>query len=215
MATIVKNNLNSNFAKSVFINCPFDTKFKPLLDVILFTIHDCDFTARHALESIGGKESRLAKIYRLINESQWSIHDLSRVQLSTGNKLPRFNMPFECGLAFGAMQYGKTNQRDALVLTGVDFQDKASLSDLAGIDPGYHQNNPQLVISRVRKFLASKSSGKSIRGANAIFKRYKKFNLKLHTIAQTKGISKKEIESFDYINDWVGLAIVWMAANPN
>lgn len=215
MATRAKKNAPLAFEKSVFINCPFDTKFKPLFDAILFTIHDCGFTARHALESIGGRESRLEKIYRLIHESQWSIHDVSRVELSAANKLPRFNMPFECGLAFGAMKYGKTNNRDALVMTGVVFQDKASLSDLAGIDPGYHQNNPQLVIANVRKFLASKSASKSIRGAGAIFKRFKKFNLKLDQIAQHKKISKKEINSLDYINDWVGLAIVWMAANPN
>lgn len=215
MATRAKKKTSLVFEKSVFINCPFDTKFKPLLDAILFTIHDCGFTARHALESIGGKESRLEKIYRLIHESQWSIHDVSRVELSAANKLPRFNMPFECGLAFGAMKYGRTNNRDALVMTGVDFQDKASLSDLSGIDPGYHQNRPERVIASVRKFLASKSTNNSIRGAGAIFKRFKKFKTKLHATAQAKGFSKKEIESFDYINDWVGLAIVWMATNPN
>ena len=91
------------YDESVFINCPFDEQFLPLLHAIVFTVHDCGFVARHALEDAGARESRLEKICRLVRESRWSIHDISRVQLSTGG-LPRFNMPSECGLAYGAMK---------------------------------------------------------------------------------------------------------------
>lgn len=33
----------------VFINCPFDKKYKPLLDASVFAVHDLGFQARHAL----------------------------------------------------------------------------------------------------------------------------------------------------------------------
>ena len=38
-----------DYDNRVFLNCPFDAKFKPLFDAIVFTIHDLGFQARHAL----------------------------------------------------------------------------------------------------------------------------------------------------------------------
>jgi hypothetical protein len=51
---------------------------------------------RSALE-IPGPTRRLDRILELISACRYSFHDLSRVQLSRG--APRFNMPFEAGLA--------------------------------------------------------------------------------------------------------------------
>ena len=33
-------NKPADYDDRVFLNCPFDTKFKPLFDAIVFTIHD-------------------------------------------------------------------------------------------------------------------------------------------------------------------------------
>ena len=44
--------------------------------------------------------SRLARIVSLIDECDLSLHDISRTELNP-NRLPRFNMPFELGLAMG------------------------------------------------------------------------------------------------------------------
>ena len=203
-----------SFDDCVFVNCPFDAKFKPLLHAILFAIHDCGFVARHALQDVGGKESRLDKITRLIQSSRWSIHDVSRVELSGGNKLPRFNMPFECGLAFGAMRLCAANDRDALVMTGVQFQDKATISDLAGIDPGYHDNQAEIVIAKVRRFLAAKRSGPGIRGHANIYRRFLAYKKALPAALKPEHKSVAEISSFDYIDDWLRLAVVWIAAHP-
>ncbi len=207
---------SADFASSVFLNCPFDDKYKPLLHAALFAIYDCGFEARHALEDVGGKESRLAKICRLIEQSRWSIHDLSRVELARASRLPRFNMPFECGLAYGAMRFGSANQRDMLVMSAMPFQDKASISDLAGIDPSYHRNDPALLIAAVRRFLAAKSAH-PVRGAKMIAGRYQRFQtvflpaaLKLHS----KGITLREVQSLDFINDWVRLVTDWMVTHP-
>ena len=207
----------AGFDDNVFVNCPFDDKYKPLMQAMLFTIHDCGFVAQHALQDVGGRESRLDKIYRLIETSRWSIHDVSRVELSKGNRLPRFNMPFECGVAFGAMRYGAVDGRDALVMAGVQFQDKASISDLAGIDPGYHGNDQREVVSQVRRFLAAKrrNTVPSIRGHAAIHRRLNAFLKALPSALRAEGKTLREIASFDYINDWLTLAILWIAANPD
>jgi hypothetical protein len=196
--TLALAGLETAFDNSVFVNCPFDDKYKPLLHATLFAIHDCGFVARHALQDVGGKEQRLHKIYRLIEESRWSIHDVIRVSLSGNSKLPRFNMPFECGLAFGAMRFSGSNGRDALVLTGTRFQDKAALSDLAGIDPGYHQNDSKILVAQVRRFLAAKYSGpaKQVRGHADIHHRFEAFKARLPVAIRGEHEFVREISSF-------------------
>jgi hypothetical protein len=204
------------FDTSVFVNCPFDEKYKPLLHATLFAIHDCGFVARHALQEVGGKELRLDKIYRLIESSRWSIHDVSRVGLSGTAKLPRFNMPFECGLAYGAMRFSGTNGRDALVMTGTQFQDKATLSDLAGIDPGYHKGDSKILVAKVRQFLGAKYTGpaKQVRGHADIHRRFEAFKSMLPAALRDEHKSVREISSFEYINDWTRLAVLWIVSNP-
>jgi hypothetical protein len=206
------------YERSVFINCPFDEAYKPLFDATIFAIHDCGFFARHALESVGGREPRLEKILRLIAQSRYSIHDVSRVELDRVSKLPRFNMPFECGLAFGAMHFAaankKTPQRDALVMSGVRYQDKVAISDLAGIDPRYHGNDPEAVIASVRQFLADKADGQTIRGHRNIGNRLRLFQAELPAGAALQDITAHEIGSLEYINDWTQLASTWMVRHP-
>ena len=50
---------------------------------------------RSALEESDSSALRLEKIYKLIKNCRFSIHDLSRTELSHSTGLPRFNMPLE------------------------------------------------------------------------------------------------------------------------
>ncbi len=84
-------------AKAVFINCPFDDEFKPLLRAMVFAIIASGHYPRCALDKTDGAEVRVSKIAAMIGECDWGIHDLSRVQVGVGG-LPRFNMPMELGL---------------------------------------------------------------------------------------------------------------------
>lgn len=61
----------------VFINCPFDAGYRPVLNAILFTVFDLGLVARCALEEEDTGEFRLAKIERIIEECRYSINDLS------------------------------------------------------------------------------------------------------------------------------------------
>jgi len=201
----------SRFDRCVFVNCPFDSAYTPLLHAILFAIHDCGFDARSALEVTGGAESRLDKIVRIIGESRWSIHDISRVETGPTNPLPRFNMPFECGLALGAQRFGKARnlRRDFLILAGEAHQDKVTLSDLAGQDAAYHGNVPERAIDAVRTFLASKASSQ-VRGGGAIKAHYQQFRAELPRLATRLEISDHEIESLDYLPDWLRVMSAWL-----
>lgn len=74
------------FNKNVFINCPFDKKYKLLLKPLLFTILYLGYQPRIASESSDSGETRINKIFKLIQESKYSIHDLSRIQSSKKTK---------------------------------------------------------------------------------------------------------------------------------
>jgi hypothetical protein len=199
------------FDRCVFVNCPFDAAYKPLLHAILFAIHDCGFIARSALEATGAAEPRLDKIVRIIRESRWSVHDISRVEVDPHKPLPRFNMPFECGLALGAQRFGtaRDRRRDFLILTGARHEDKLTLSDLAGQDAAYHGNVPERAIDAVRAFLASKSRT-HVRGSGAIKARYGRFRAELPRLAAALEIGDQEILSFDYLTDWLRVMSAWL-----
>ncbi|HEV3324576.1 MAG TPA: hypothetical protein VG052_03195, partial [Puia sp.] len=102
---------------SVFINCPFDDDYKPILRAIVYTIYRCGFYPQTALDEDDGTEMRLLKIIRKMRGCRYGVHDLSRIELNPAN-LPRFNMPFELGIFFGAKHFGDLNQnrKNALIL---------------------------------------------------------------------------------------------------
>ena len=93
------------FEKNVFINCPFDAEFEPILQSILFCIVYLGFAPRLASERNDSGENRLEKIRGLIESSKYSIHDLSRCQAKRKGEHFRLNMPFELGIDFGCRQY--------------------------------------------------------------------------------------------------------------
>ena len=90
---------------NVFVNVPFDDKYEPLFEALVFTISACGYRVRCALEDDDSGDIRLDKLVELIRECPRSIHDLSRIEPGE-NDLPRFNMPFELGLALGAKNSG-------------------------------------------------------------------------------------------------------------
>jgi hypothetical protein len=109
-----------DYERNIFLNCPFDDEYQPLFRAVMFAVLTCGFRARCALEADDGGEVRIAKIQRIIRDSQLGIHDISRTELDLATGLPRFNMPFELGLFLGAREFGAGQQRKkrALILDG-------------------------------------------------------------------------------------------------
>ncbi|MBD1547547.1 hypothetical protein [Roseibium aggregatum] len=89
------------FERSVFINCPFDDTYAPLLEAALFCITYFGFVPRLANERLEAGENRLEKIVGMIRGSQYSIHDLSRCRADAAGDYFRMNMPFEYGIDVG------------------------------------------------------------------------------------------------------------------
>jgi hypothetical protein len=82
---------------------------------------------------------RLEKILDLIQACRYSLHDLSRVELDRQSpRTPRFNMPFELGLAVAYQSSAGRYKHSWFVFETQKFRFAKSLSDLNGTDPHIH-----------------------------------------------------------------------------
>src|SRR5438067_6376275 len=104
---------------SVFINCPFDSRYEPLFGAIVFCVSACGFVPRCTLELTDAGEVRIENIYRLIDECHQGIHDISRTEVQgQPYGLPRFNMPLELGIFLGAKRFGKYSAQKHVLIFG-------------------------------------------------------------------------------------------------
>jgi hypothetical protein len=121
----------------VFLNLPYDPKFENLFLSYICAIHAFGMDPRVTLEIPGGTR-RLDRIFELVQSCEFSVHDMSRVQLDrTKPKTPRFNMPFELGLAVAWEMMG-SRRHLWFVMEAVNYRLAKSLSDLNGTDPYVH-----------------------------------------------------------------------------
>ena len=141
---------NSRYEKSVFINCPFDEEYSPIFNSILFTVHRCGFILRCSKEFGESNSIRIQNIIRLIKESKYAIHDLSRV--STLEELPRFNMPLELGICIGALEFGskKSREKKFLITATQKYEYQKYISDLSGQDIQAHEDKFEVALKVVR-----------------------------------------------------------------
>lgn len=124
---------------SVFLNIPYDRRFSKLCLAYIAGIACFGLRPRATLE-IPGSERRLDRITDLIRECQYSIHDLSRVQLNREYPpTPRFNVPFELGLAVAiAKSEPDAPQGNWFVFETMKRRVQKSLSDLDGTEVYVH-----------------------------------------------------------------------------
>lgn len=137
--------------RQVFINCPFDEKYRPLLRPLLFSICYLGFTPRIASEFLNSAHNRIDKICELIQCSSYSIHDLSRCKSQQANEYFRLNMAFEFGVDFGKA-YFNGSEKKMLVLEGERYDFQKTLSDISGVDVKCHENQPEDIVKCVRNW---------------------------------------------------------------
>ena len=200
----------------VFINCPFDDAYAPCFAALLFTVTIAGYRARCALEENDAGDIRFDKLRRLIADSDFTIHDQSRIQLG-GNNLPRFNMPFELGLMMGAKHFGGPKQRakQACILVANDFVLPKYLSDLAGNDPAAHNDDPRQVIKIVRDHLHNDPAGKRLPGAAHITDLFDEFCSILPGLAQEARLTVEEVHARRGYKNFMDLLIGFCSALPN
>ena len=198
----------ASYANNVFINCPFDDKYTPIRDAIVFAVFDCGFVPRSALEEEDSGDVRFDKIKNLISASKFGIHDISRTELDSANKLPRFNMPLELGVFIGAARFGDSKQKNktTLILDKEGYRYQNYMSDIASQDIRSHDNDPSQAMSHVRNWLNTASGRQTIPGGAAISVWYEKFQQDLSNICTELDLAEEEVTYNDYCNfvsDWL------------
>ncbi len=199
----------SGFAASVFLNCPFDDGYAPLFEAMVFCVVDCGFVPRCALGEPDSGEARVRRIHELIETSRFSIHDLSRVELSPD--LPRFNMPFELGLDLGCRAFGSgsAKQKRCLILDAEPYRYQQVLSDIAGQDVRAHRNTPEMLIGAVRNWFRSVSRRQTLPGPVRIRERFSLFSGALPSFCHRQGLDRHDLQFVEYVTlveEWLRTA---------
>ena len=199
------------YAESVFINCPFDANYKPLFHAIVFVVFDCGYVARCTMEIDDASQVRVEKISRIVQESKFGIHDISRTELDSGTGLPRFNMPLELGMFLSAKRFGDDRQKlkVCLVLDREPYRYQSFISDIAGQDIRPHFDTPGKAIKIVRNWLSDSSRRKTIPGGKEICRRYDRFREDLPDLCDAIKIEEDEMT----FNDYAHLVSEWLKVN--
>jgi hypothetical protein len=203
--------MSTQFERNVFINCPFDDEYRLLLKPLLFTLCYCKLTPRIASERLDSSEIRLEKILAIIQESKYSIHDLSRIKSSKTGEYYRLNMPLEIGLDLGCKTFHseeKYREKMSLILEGERYSLHKGLSDLSGADVKCHDNDAEKMVESVRSWLVEVGRTK-IPGPNKIWDDYNIFNADLYTAFSERGFKKSQIDTLpipeflDFLKKWL------------
>lgn len=185
------------FERSVFINCPFDEDYAPILQAIAFCVILLGYHPRLAPENTDNAANRLDRIIELVGESKYGIHDLSRCKSSAGGEYARMNMPFELGIDHGFRRAGQGPLADKVILiletTRYDYQ--KALSDIAGWDIQVHGGDFQKAVRRVRDWLVDKAGADPI-GAARIQGKYIAFQEWHYERELSAGASDDDIKEY-------------------
>ncbi len=152
---LIKNRKIVNFVPpelSVFINCPFDPDYRPILDAIVFASVCCGFLPRCAYESGSVSVPRIKKITNILLSSKYSIHDLSKCRGEGENNFARFNMPLELGIAMSQPE----DTHDWVVFVPRNHAYIKFISDLSGFDPKEYDMYEGSIVPILMSWLATR-----------------------------------------------------------
>ncbi len=195
-------------SESVFLNVPFDRHYTKLFQALVYTVHECGFIARCALDGDDGSQTRFEKLLELIHECPLGIHDLSRTTLDRTNRLPRFNMPLELGVFLGAKYYGGEEQglKSCLILERDRHRYQKFCSDIAGQDIRAHHNRISDAIAATRNWLQAARQGRHFPTAGTIERHYLRFRPDLEKMCRRLGDRVGSLTFIDYrtyLTGWI------------
>ena len=129
----------------VFLNVPYDKEFSSLYVAYIVGLFHLDLVPHLASEIPGGGR-RLDRIFKLIQSCRYSIHDLSRVEVSVApTAVPRFNMPLELGITI-AWEKLHPSRHTWYLWESEPYRIQRSASDLNGTDAYIHNGTPEGVL---------------------------------------------------------------------
>ncbi len=204
------SSLGKKFTKNVFINCPFDAKYTPMLRPLLFTILQLRYIPRIASESFDSGKPRVEKIYKLIEISKFSIHDLSRIKSSKTNETYRLNMAFELGVDIGCRLYKKNIRKNkrCVILETKKYRYQKALSDLSNSDIKSHNDEPNNIIREVRNWFVEVANSKAP-SPTVIWQNYNEFMADFYSKRKREGYKRKDLHVMP-IPEFIRFTKVWL-----
>lgn len=198
------------YQESVFLNCPFDDAFAPLLQAIAFCITDLGFHPRLAPENANNASNRLDRIIELVRNSKFGIHDLSRCKATTIGEYSRLNMPFELGIDHGCARFGggQLSEKSILILEERRYDYQKVLSDISGWDIEAHDGDHIKAVRIVQNWLVRVAGADPI-GPSRIQGDYLTFQEWYWERELVRGASDDDIRDYptmqviDAMRDWV------------
>lgn len=198
------------FERSVFVNCPFDDDFAPILQAIAFCITDLGFYPRLAPENADNAANRLDRILELVRGSKYGIHDLSRCKSTAADEYARMNMPFELGIDHGCWKFGEgqLTGKAILILEETRYDYQKSLSDIAGWDIHPHGGDYIEAVRSVRTWLVRQAGATAV-GASRILGNYAAFQEWYWERELALGASEDDIKAYptvqmvEAMREWV------------
>jgi hypothetical protein len=196
--------------RDVFINCPFSPDYQEFFEAIVYTVQRSGFVPRCARENDDGGEVRIDKICRIIAESRYGIHDISKTEPDPGSGLPRFNMPLELGLFLGARKFGgrKHARKKSIILDVELYRYQSFVSDIAGQDIHSHEGEVDRLIVQVAAWLRDEARDSIVPGGHKIAVEFNRFRAHLPNIAESLHLERDELTFKDLTN----IAANWIVA---
>jgi hypothetical protein len=185
------------FERSVFVNCPFDEDYAPILQAVAFCITDLGLHPRLAPENADNATNRLDRIVALIRGSKYAIHDLSRCKALAAGEFSRMNMPFELGVDYGSRLFGENlqKQKSILILEETRYDYQKCLSDIAGWDIHAHGLDHIAAVRHVSTWLIRQAGVQPI-GPSLIQINYAAFQEWYWKTEMATGASEDDIKAY-------------------
>ncbi len=176
----------------VFLNIPYDRYFVDLFLAYTAGLTSLGLFPRATLEIAGG-ERRLDRTMDLIRRCRYSLHDLSRVQVDASQSAtPRFNMPFELGLAV-AWQWAQPKRHTWFVFEAKSRRIERSLSDLSGTDVYIHHGRPSGIFSELTNAFVRSQRQPTVEQMSLVYRGLRKGLPNLMRNAGTKSAFKARV----------------------
>lgn len=196
---------------SVFLNCPYDTRYTPLLRSLVFTTMYCGFRPRSVLEAPTVSKARLQRILAIMADCQFGIHDITLAEPDSDG-LPRSNVPFELGVFQGLQRFGPrlSGERRSLILSEDSLQHQKYLSDISGMDVQAHGSDPRKLSKVVSNWLHAASGRDVFPPSSEVWSKYKWFCSDL-----PKVVSSLQLDSADDLSftDFTWVISEWLTSN--
>jgi hypothetical protein len=188
---------SKSYAHSAFINIPYDSSYESLYLALIAGLSGYGLIPKATLQ-IPGSRRRLDRIINLLNSCAFSFHDLSCVE----PLIPRFNMPFELGLAV-AWATKVNRNHNWFIFESKGFRVQQSLSDLNGTEAYIHKGTGIGLLSQLANALVRTKHQPTVKQLKSIL-----HDLKLVSIELKKNLATNSLFNARSFNDLVAAAAI-------